>query len=109
MRETSLMKELEQEMEVPDIRFLSTSKSNPKPVTIELPKNPFKSPKINQLSGRLKLSLNQRTDLVASTANEGGFNINVLSLTRETVRTASEKVRTDITQNIKTNFTAPKN
>ncbi|GBM71852.1 hypothetical protein AVEN_273578-1, partial [Araneus ventricosus] len=84
--------ELEEEMEDPDFSLPRTSKSNPKSVTIELSRNPFKSPKITQISDRLKLSLNQRTGLVASIDKEGAVNIDELSLSRETVRRTSKKV-----------------
>ncbi|GBL89460.1 hypothetical protein AVEN_87809-1 [Araneus ventricosus] len=84
--------ELKEEMKDPDFSLPSISKSNPKSVTIELPKNPFKSPKITQISDRLKC----------------GVNVDDLSLSRETVRRTCKEFRTYITQNIKTNFTAPK-
>ncbi|GBO11627.1 hypothetical protein AVEN_237824-1, partial [Araneus ventricosus] len=78
--------------EDPALNLPSTSKSNLKSVTLELPKNPLKSPKITQISDRLKLLLNQRTGLVASIAKEGGVNIDDLSLSRKTVRRLRKNV-----------------
>ncbi|GBL82057.1 hypothetical protein AVEN_10740-1, partial [Araneus ventricosus] len=72
-------------------------------------RDPFRSPKIAQISDRLILSPNQRTGLVASIAKEGGVNIDDLSFSSETVKRTSKKDRTDITRNVKINFTAPKN
>ncbi|GBL84595.1 hypothetical protein AVEN_191062-1 [Araneus ventricosus] len=78
-----------------DFSLPSTSKSNPKSVTIELLKSPFKSPKITQISDGLKPSLNQQTGLMTSIAEEGSVNIDDLRLIRETVRGTSKKVKTD--------------
>ena len=61
-------------------------------ITLALPCNPFKSEKISAMADRLNLSAGKRTAFMAAIISEGGADLQCVTLSKTSSRTAAKKL-----------------
>ena len=77
-------------------------------VTLNLPRNSFKSRKISTVADRLNLSAGQRTAFMAAVLSEGGVPLDSVTLSVKSTWSACKEIRESVVEEIKVTFMPPK-